>query len=146
MDFDQILGEHFVKKFWSLNSITRKLVVVTGATTACLFLRYFYLSASNRHHKYVPALYGVPIFGSMFTMAIHDDNFFSNIVPKYGPLLSFKLGALHWISVNDPKLIEAMFSTDHCINVPKFISYNDSFDNTRILMGIVDSCLAVCTL
>ena len=86
----------------------KKWMVAAGLGCCLLVIRSAFIYTRDKWHKYPPTLYGVPVFGSLFTMLYHGEHFNTKILPQCGPIVSHHIGSLfsaHNVTINDANLI-----------------------------------------
>ena len=93
------------------HQILSKTLIYLGGLTTTLFVRILYLKIRNRLTKKPPQLYGVPFFGSLFTMIFWKNNFNTNLLPKYGDIVTYNVGTIKFCQINDLQLIKELFSS-----------------------------------
>ena len=59
--------------------------------------------------KSPPRLYGIPFFGSLFTMLFMQKEFRLNILPKYGDLVTYNIGNLKFYKIQNIDLCNKVF-------------------------------------
>lgn len=99
--------------------VGRRLLTLSLIFTSSISLRYLFLKFQNKKAKLVPRMIGVPIFGSLFTAYIYGKKFLSNILPSYGPIVTFNAGSLPITVINDSKVLKCIFNSEEARIRPK---------------------------
>ena len=90
-------------------TLLQKCSLATGVCVSLLLLRNIFHRVYRKIYKYPPGLFGIPYFGSFFTVAFYQDDYFlSKILPKYGPITMFRIGNTNMISINDATLVQTI--------------------------------------
>lgn len=89
-----------------------------ATTIGTLIFRRLWMRFQRKRHHIPPGLYGVPIFGSFFTMLIHKSDFNRKILPSYGPISSYTFGNQLFIIINDSNLLKKCFKSNYLVNRP----------------------------
>lgn len=106
-----------------LLEIFKKFSLATGICLSLLLLRNVFNRIYRRIYKYPPGLFGIPYFGSFFTLAAYgDDKFYTKLIPKYGPITMFDVGNTSMISINDANLIQTMYNSNYCLQRPQLMT------------------------
>ena len=117
------LWKDTAKKLLISYPLLKKSVAVAGIGCCLLVLRNVFIYIRRKWHKHPPTLYGLPIFGSLFTMLHHGSKFNTHILPKYGPIVCHHIGSIFTpsnITINDANLIKAIMQSKYCLDRPKF--------------------------
>ena len=83
-------------------------VVAIGASL--LALRILLKTLKQTALKYPPQIYGLPIFGSLFTKIFWEEQLIHEILPSYGDIVLYNIGFNKQICINNVNLINAIFN------------------------------------
>ena len=95
----------------------RKAHIVGVIITSILAVHNIYKRVERKRSRYPPGLFGVPYFGSLFTLLYYkEDSFYMDLIPSYGPIVMHNIGQINFISLNDINLVKTMFNHKYCLN------------------------------
>ena len=103
-----------------LLKIPKNFWLASGICVSVVLLRNVFNRIYRKIYKYPPGLFGIPYFGSFFTLAAYgDDKFYTKLMPKYGPIAMFNVGNTSMICINDANLIQTMYNSNYCLKRPQ---------------------------
>ena len=122
MNWSIVVSEWFHKasnNFFKLPWFGQTIAVVSIPVTFIL-IRCGYIILYRRISKIPGGLIGVPYFGSLFTVVSYGKEFNDKLLPQYGPICVHNIGGRSndIITINDIKLVEAIFKSKYCRNRP----------------------------
>ena len=129
-----------LKGWWSSCSTASKLASSVASIGAFAYLlRVIRLVYRRRVCKMPPGPIGLPIFGSVLTV-FAGRNYLYETAPSFGPIFYCEWGALPIYTINDHKLIHAIFGNKLSQNRPSFFcdNYKDSGNYKRIEASFAD--------
>ena len=100
------------------NPILKKVVIFAGITASFMTIRWIYLTIYHKKYKSVPTLFGVPVFGSLFTAAYYGKEFLNKLLPSYGPISKFYFAKVPVTIISDQKLMREIFKSQLALNRP----------------------------
>ena len=87
-----------------------KTLVVCGLGVCLLVSRVIYKAVNGKINKSPPQLYGLPVFGSLFTLFYYKNKFRESILPKYGDLVTYNILHFKYYKINDLNLASKLLS------------------------------------
>ena len=96
----------------------RKGATVLIIGCGLLAFRWVALSTRARNMCLPPPFVGVPYFGSLFTMMYLKQDFVLKYLPQKGPICSYHIGNQTFVTLNDAKLVQAVFKHECSVNRP----------------------------
>ena len=117
----ELKGSPWLTWLSQFSPLTQKLIIGTSVTFSLLIVHQVYSKFYCWKNRVPPGLFGVPYFGSMFTLMVFQKRFHSKILPKYGPITYYKIGQTEMLTLNDALLIQTIFKHETCRNRPKWL-------------------------
>ena len=88
-----------------------------GYSLYLLIRRAVFNYRRSRRHL-VPAIVGMPYFGSFFALGYYGPKFNTKVLPKHGPIVSHFLTSKEFITINDVYLTQMILKHSACIERP----------------------------
>ena len=109
VEFSRLIS--LIKEFrWQEQSWQVKSGIIFGGCAVFLTLRRIYMAIEAKIYKHPAQLYGLPVVGSLITMAIWKNTFRREVIPKYGDIVMYRIGSYKTYVINDVQLLNAVYN------------------------------------
>eukprot|EP01084_Bolivina_argentea_P220110 373088_1 len=104
---------------WSRLTIGRfgksKKIKALFGLVLLLFARYASLKIHRKMCRLCPGPIGIPILGSLFSLAKDAISFYNSCVSQYGPLCMYYMGMTPIILISDPLILKELYKNKHTL-------------------------------
>eukprot|EP01084_Bolivina_argentea_P285867 490281_1 len=97
---------------WKKNKIFRLCTVIIGGVTFIAVTNHLYYRLYRIFYNSPHGPVGIPLFGSLFSLASGPISFYSSLCINYGPIVSYNLGLKKCVAITDYETAHMLWMDD----------------------------------